>query len=569
MQVMNFSSTNCKNCYKCVRTCAVKAIEVKDDKAHIITERCVACGHCLVVCPQNARDVKSSLDQVKAALVEKKQVVVSLAPSYRAYFEESNKFIAGLRALGFNQIEETAVGAEVVSKAYEDYIQETEIKELITTCCPSTVRLIERYYSDLIPNMMPIVSPMIAHGRMIKEVSPEAYTVFIGPCISKICEALSEELDGDIDAVLTFDEIMHYFSEQGIDYKKLEPDEPNLVGTLRGSKYPVVGGVLNGIRKVIEDNHLEVLRVHGMENCKEILNDLRAGKLKNVCIEMNICGESCIAGPGGHNQEGSVFTRLSAIQKFMRKPVDQKSDVKYYNPKVSFLRNFKNKQVEIYTATKEQIHQVLESMGKVEKSDELNCGACGYETCRDKAIAVLHGMSQIDMCLPYTRSIAERLSNEIFYNSPNSILILDRHCKLIDMNPSSEQRFGYKGDLMKGKSISIMMDPKPFEEVLRTKTSSNKEKVEFTTYDFIAYRHIIYLEKQKALLVIFADITDEEKRKKEVLSLKESTLDVTQSIIDKQMRVAQEIASLLGETTAETKVAIMKLRKVLNEEGDR
>ena len=231
MQVMNFSSTNCKNCYKCVRTCAIKAIEVKDDRAHIITERCVACGHCLVVCPQNARDVKSSLDQVKAALIEKKQVVVSLAPSYRAYFEESDKFIAGLGALGFNQIEETAVGAEVVSRAYEDYIKETQMKELITTCCPSTVRLIERYYSDLIPNMMPIVSPMIAHGRMIKEISPEAYTVFIGPCISKICEALSEELEGDIDAVLTFDEIIHYFNEQGIDYRSLEPEEPNLVGT--------------------------------------------------------------------------------------------------------------------------------------------------------------------------------------------------------------------------------------------------------------------------------------------------------------------------------------------------
>lgn len=568
MQVMNFSSTNCKNCYKCVRTCAVKAIEVKDDKAHIITERCVACGHCLVVCPQNARDVKSSLSNVKRALDEKKQVIVSLAPSYRAYFEESGKFVAGLRALGFSQIEETAVGAEVVSREYETYIKETDKTELITTCCPSTVRLIERYYSDLIDTMMPIVSPMIAHGRMIKEQSRDAYTVFIGPCISKICEALSDELEGDIDAVLTFDEIIHYFCEKDIDYKNLMAEEPNKVGTLRGSKYPVVGGVLNGIRETLEDKHLEVLRVHGMENCKEVLNDLREGKLKNVCIEMNICSESCIAGPGGHNQEGSVFTRLRAIQKFMRLPESNTDIVKYYIPEVSFKRSFKNKQVDIYTATEAEIHQVFESMGKSEKSDELNCGACGYETCRDKAIAVIHGMSQIDMCLPYTRSIAERMSNEIFCNSPNSILILDRHCKIIDINPKGEDCFGYKSELMKGKDISIIMDKKPFEEVLKAKSSSNKEKVEMPTYDLIAYRDIIYLEKQKALLVLFADVTDEEKRKKEVSSLKVNTLDVTQSIIDKQMRVAQEIASLLGETTAETKVAIMKLKRVLNEEGD-
>ena len=568
MQVMNFSSTNCKNCYKCVRTCAVKAIEVKDDKAHIITERCVACGHCLVVCPQNARDVKSSLGNVKVALAEKREVVVSLAPSYRAYFEESGKFVAALKALGISQIEETAVGAEIVSREYERFIQETDRTELITTCCPSTVRLIERYYSDLMDTMIPIVSPMIAHGRMIKEQAKEAYTVFIGPCISKICEALSDELLNDIDAVLTFDEIFHYFEEKGIDYKRLESEEPNKVGTLRGSKYPVVGGVLNGIRQTLEKKHLEVLRVHGMENCKDVLNDLREGKLKNVCIEMNICSESCIAGPGGYNQEGSVFTRLRAIQKFMRMPENDCKPMKYYIPKVSFKRKFKNKQVDIYTATEEEIHQVFESMGKYEKGDELNCGACGYEICRDKAIAVIHGMSQIDMCLPYTRSIAERLSNEIFCNSPNSILLLDRYCKIIDINPRAEACFGYKNEFMKGKDIQIMMDKTPFQEVLKAKTSKGKEKIEMPAYDLIAYRDIIYLEKQKVLLILFRDITDEEKRKKEVSSLKVSTLNVTQSIIDKQMRVAQEIASLLGETTAETKVAIMKLKRVLNEEGD-
>ena len=568
MQVMNFSSTNCKNCYKCVRTCAVKAIEVKEDKAHIITERCVACGHCLVVCPQNARDVKSSLESVKKVLQEKQEVVVSLAPSYRAYFEESGKFIAALRKLGFNRIEETAVGAEVVSKAYETYLEDTDKTELITTCCPSTVRLIERYYSDLIDTLIPIVSPMIAHGRMIKEQSKHAYTVFIGPCISKICEALSDEVEGEIDAVITFDEITHWMKEQGINYKALDPQYPNYVGTLRGNQYPVVGGVLNGIRATLEKKHLEVLRVHGMDNCKQVLNDLREGKLKHVCIEMNICSESCIAGPGGHNQEGSVFTRLNAIKKSMRESAYEGEIGNHYNPKVSLKRTFKNKQVEIYTATEAQIKQVFETMGKYEKSDELNCGACGYETCRDKAIAVLHGMSQIDMCLPYTRSIAERLSNEIFYNSPNSILLLDRYCKLLDMNPSAEAYFGYKAELMKGKDIQIMMDRVPFEIALKKRTSLSKEKIELPTYDLVAYRDIIYLEKQQALLVIFADVTDEEKRKKEVSRLKGNTLDVTQSIIDKQMRVAQEIASLLGETTAETKVALMKLKKVLSEEGD-
>lgn len=569
MQVMNFSSTNCKNCYKCVRTCAVKAIEVKEDQAHIITERCIACGHCLVVCPQNARDVKSSLENVKKVLESNQEIVVSLAPSYRAYFEESGKFISALKKLGFSRIEETAIGAEQVSKAYETYLETTHKTECITSCCPSAVRLIQRYYSDLIDLLIPIVSPMIAHGRMIKEQSKGAYTVFIGPCISKICEALSEEVEGAIDAVITFDEVIYWMNEQGIDYRSCSSEWPNAVGTLRGSQYPIVGGVLKSIKGTLEKKHLQVLQVQGMDHCRQVLNDLREGKLKHVCVEMNICNESCMAGPGGHNQEGSVFTRINAMRKSIEVLQDDYREGMTNHPQIPFERTFKNNQVEIYTATEAQIKQVFETMGKYEKSDELNCGACGYETCRDKAIAVLHGMSQVDMCLPYTRSIAERLSNEIFYNSPNSILLLDRNCKILDMNPSAQVCFGYESILMKGKDIQIIMDRQPFERVLRNKMSSNKEKITLPTYDLVVYRDIIYLEKQQALLVIFADVTDEEKRKQEVSRLKGNTLDVTQSIIDKQMRVAQEIASLLGETTAETKVALMKLKKVLSEEGDR
>lgn len=566
---MNFSSTNCKNCYKCVRTCAVKAIEVKDDRAHIVTERCVACGHCLVVCPQNARDIKSNLQNVKEAIAAGREVVVSLAPSYHGYYEESGKFIAALRKIGISRVEETSIGAELVSRAYESYIDETQHTELITTCCPSTVRLIERYYSELIPHMIPIVSPMIAHGRLIKKIRPAAYTVFVGPCISKICESLSEEHQEEIDAVLTFDEVIAYFEECGIDYKKLEAENVDEEGSLRGHRYPVVGGVLNGIRHTIEAKGLEVLRVHGMENSKEVLKALQKGELKNVCIEINICNESCIAGPGGINQEGNVFTRIQGLQKMIKSAKDhmQDSTKKINYPEVNLEKHFHNKQVSIHTATEEEITSVLHSIGKYEKKDQLNCGACGYETCRDKAVAVLNGMSQIDMCLPYTRSIAERLSNEIFYNSPNSILILDSSLKIIDMNPEAEKVFGYRASLMKGKNMSIMMKTDAFRQVAETKTSASKEKIELPEYEMIVYRDIIYLEKQNALLVIFADVTYEEQRKKELAALKVSTLDVTQSIIDKQMRVAQEIASLLGETTAETKVAIMKLRKVLQEEA--
>lgn len=570
MQVINFSKTDCKHCYKCVRTCVVKAIEVKEHQAHIIADRCVACGHCLVVCPQNARDVKSSLENVLQAIKEGRKIRVSLAPSYRGYFKESGRFVSALRQIGFDHIEETARGAEIISQAYEDYIASAKQEVLITTCCPSTVRLIERYYSELIPYMIPIISPMIAHGRMMKQEEKACYTVFVGPCISKVCEALSDQLIDGIDAVLTFDEVLAYLSQCGIDYKQLESEKVDYEGSLRGSKYPVVGGVLKGIRETIEKKGLDVLRVHGMRECQEVLEDLRSGELKKVCIEMNLCSEGCIDGPGGHHVEGSVFTRLQAIKSYTRQAKQDKPTNERHNDTypIKVEREFINKQVGIYEADEVTITHILESMGKYQQKDELNCSACGYETCREQAIAVANGISHIDMCLPYNKSIAERLSNEIFYHSPNAIFIINKKTEIIEMNPSAERWFGYNNQLMKGKSLKLIMTTDDFVKAIHEKVSYNKEKVVLDTYDLIAYRDMIYLEKQQALLVIFTDITYREKRREELARIKVNTLDLTQTIIDKQMRVAQEIASLLGETTGETKVAIMKLRKVMEEEGD-
>ncbi len=227
---------------------------------------------------------------------------------------------------------------------------------------------------------------------------------------------------------------------------------------------------------------------------------------------------------------------------------------------------------EVYNGFKlineEEIKEILQKMGKYEKEDELNCGACGYDSCYKKAIAVSQNMSQIDMCIPYMRSLAERMSNEIFQNSPNAILLLDKSLNIIDMNPIARRIFRIENKDLSSISISTIMEDTTFKKVIENKKSIPKQKVSYSEYDYYAYRSIIYMEKQSALLVIFTDITEEENRKLELSKIKENTLDVTQTIIDKQMRVAQEIASLLGETTAETKVALMKLKKVLKEEKE-
>lgn len=569
MQVMDFSPANCKNCYKCVRTCSVKAIEVKNHQAKIIEERCIACGHCFVVCPQNARNVLSDLEHIKSAIKNGDKIIAQIAPAFRGFFENSPKIVTALKKLGFQIVEEVSIGAELVSQSYEKIIRESDKKEFLTSCCPSVIMLIEQYYPELISNILPVVSPMIAHGKTIKARHPDSFVVFIGPCISKKYEALLEENKGIVNAVLTFDELIQWISEENINIDNLEESNADNYGSRRGSSYPLSGGILSAIKSTALSKDIDLIKVDGTENCKSLLEALKNNDLKNVCVELSICNESCLGGPGGTAQGGTSFKRIQNLHKYIRKREKETiREINYKSPLVGLSRTFKDRSIKSYMPTEEEIKEILHKMGKYEKEDELNCGACGYDSCYKKAIAVSQNMSQIDMCLPYMRSIAERMSNEIFQNSPNAILLLDKSLNIVEINPIAKKIFKVENKDLSEVSISTIMDDTTFKKVIENKKSIPKQKVSYSEYDYYAYRSIIYMEKQSALLVIFTDITEEENRKFELTKIKENTLDVTQTIIDKQMRVAQEIASLLGETTAETKVALMKLKKVLKEEKE-
>ncbi len=572
MQIMNFSSADCKNCYKCVRTCVVKAIEVKDDQAQIVIDRCIACGQCLVVCPQNARNILSHVDEVKEKIQEGAKVIATLAPAYRGFFEASDQMITGLKELGFTSVQETSIGAEVVSREYERLIKETDDRELITSCCPSIMMMIERYYPELLPNVLPVISPMIAHGKIIKTQEPEAYVVFIGPCFSKTCESVSQGNVGVIDAVLTFDELNLWFEEEEIDLLTLEKGEPDQCGTLRGNRYPLVGGIINGIRSVIDEKEIDVIRIHTVENCKTILEEMKNGTLHNVCLELSACNESCLGGPGAIGSSGNPYLRLQSLQRYIKnntncEEINGKDEVVEY-PKIDMSREFQNKQFNEDIPTDEEMTKILEKMGKYVSTDELNCSACGYNTCRDKAVAVHQSMSEVEMCLPHMRNKAERMSNKIFHHSPNAIIVVDSELSIEEVNPSAQEVFGCKSNALVGEQLSTLMDDKDFKEAIENKSSSFKEKIVYEKYDYIAYRNIIYLEKRSALLIILVGITKEEKRKEKFTGLKQDMIEVTQEIINKHMRTVQEIASLLGETTGETKVAFTQLKQVLEEEGD-
>ncbi len=552
---LTLKKSNCKNCYKCIRHCPVKSIRFSGNQAHIIGNECILCGQCFVVCPQNAKEITGEREKVKVFIQSGEPVYVSLAPSFIANYEGIgiNGMTEALKKLGFSGVEETAVGAKIVKTEYERILREEGRDILISSCCHSVNLLVQKFFPKELEFLADVLSPMQAHAISIRQRVPSAKVVFIGPCVAKKDEA---EYYGITDAVLTFEELAEWFNDEGI---TLSPDMDSTEKSLTRF-FPTAGGIL---KTMAQEKGYTYLSVDGVENCIAALKDIESGKIHKCFIEMSACAGSCVGGPVMEKYHRAPVKDYAAVARYAGK-----EDFEVEQPEPGALRkNFIAIEHKLAYPSEFEISDILRKMGKNKPEDELNCGSCGYDTCREKAVAIFQGKAEISMCLPYLKEKAESFSDCISKNTPNGLIVLNDKLEVQQINASARKIMNIRSasDVL-GDSVVRILDPEIFMRVLKTKRNTRNEKVYLAEYKKYVEQTVIYDDAYHLLVCIMRDITDEENEREHKENISRQTIEVADKVVDKQMRIVQEIASLLGETAAETKIALTKLKESISDE---
>lgn len=566
MKVIGFEAAQCRNCYKCVRGCAVKAIEVRNGQAQILEDKCILCGRCMEICPQSAKKFLSDLDKVRNFIQNQEHVIASLAPSYMVALEHKHpgQVVTALKKLGFTQVRETSEAAAYVTDEYARLIREGKMKNIITTCCPSANELVELHHPQMAQYLAPVISPMIAHGKMLhEELGDNMRVVFIGPCIAKKKEAeIDSRTSGYVDAVIDFVELEEWLREAGIDLLQCEPSRMDNRNPKVNRLYPINGGILSAINAAAGSHDYQTIAVHGLEDCIALLESMEQGELEHCVVEMSICRGSCIEGPAIAHHKYSRFRKKLIVEEIVGDESEQPKDFPA-KPAGYFAREFHDRSIATVMPTEAQIREILRKIGKNSEKDELNCTACGYPSCREKAIAVYQGKAELNMCMPYMQEQARSMAKTIMDKTPTAIVAVNSDMQIVEFSKAAEQCFGKSRSAVKHTPLSGIIQDDDFRKVYRSHNNIHGKKVYYPQYQLYVVQDIIYMEEQDSVMGLFQDITTEELKKQQQYSLKLETVEMAQNVIDKQMMVAQQIASLLGETTAETKVSLTKLRNMI------
>lgn len=535
------SEANCQHCYKCLRNCFVKTIKFERNKSAILEDKCILCGKCLEICPQNAKSYLKDTDKIPAFFNQ--PFLVSLAPSFFSHFDQPYKIVAFLKSNGALVVQETAIGADIVSSKYKELMNQTN-KTIITTACPVVVELAQMHYPEVLEYLTPFLSPMNTHALFLKNSYENIPLIFIGPCFAK-----KKEGKGFYDLIITFEELDEFLKLNNLNLAEYEdalttPPYPN-----RGKIFPISGGV----NYSINGDWIQHMVVEGIENLDKVFRDFYSLK-KGFFIEASACFGSCIAGKG-IRKDLSHIEKRERLLHFTERNKEREQlifDSKLVNLDIS--RAFSSR-IEEDVFDEEKILEVLRSTGKKNIKDELDCGACGYDSCRDKAKAVLSGKAEKEMCLPYMMKKAASLSNIVIENFPNIVVIYDKQLRLLYLNPAAESLFAGEEDVLSDivAEIEQNYNLSSIEKVI------NKRK-------FIFFCKTFDIPEEDSKVLMLIDITQEQLREEKVKGLERQAMQKIEEVINKQMHLAQNIASILGESVAETKSHFQEFKTYLDKD---
>jgi iron only hydrogenase large subunit-like protein len=536
-----------------VRVCPVKAIRVQDGQASVHPKRCLSCGTCIRECPQGAKTYRRDLDKVREILARKNRVAVSIAPSFAGFLREWEwrRLPSALRKLGFCRVEETAVGAWHAAHTLKNLLANSASRHttLIESSCPAVVNYIERYRPDRVPDIAPVLSPMMSHARLLKELHGlDLAIVFVGPCVAKKSEAERPEHAGLVEAVLTFEELFDWFLEENIDLAQLEESAFDAEPGSDARYYPLLGGCLQTAEIASDKLSDRVLSASGFDEVREVLQTPQDPHLD--LIEALFCPEGCIGGPAIPSEGNPFERRLRLIQYVREQTPVPGQPVAVSHENISFTARFCPKPVdESHSVSELAIRQALERTGKIDPENQLNCGACGYPTCRDKAIAVCLGLAEAEMCLPYMRHLAERRTDRIIETSPNGIVLLNERLEILSMNAAFRKLF-YCSNALLGKHISLIVDPEMFERLAAGTEGPIEETIKHSSYNRICHQIVYRLPQDQQFVGLFINVTETRKSQEELEALRSEALRQAHELLEHQIQMAQEMTRFLGENTA-------------------
>jgi PAS domain S-box-containing protein len=553
--VVYTSKARCRDCYRCVRVCPAEAIKMFQGQAQVLPDRCIACGTCIVNCPQHAKEYRAELGKVLDLLSSQSHVSVSIAPSFVSYYDEwtHNRLPSALRMAGFRHIGETAVGAWHSAAATREHVHAHPENSHICTACPAVVNYVLQCRPQLAGMLAPVASPMRFHARLIKEKIPGTKVVFVGPCVAKKDEGSWVTAKDELDAVLTFEELNELLKIKEIDLQQCEESSFDDLVAGQARLFPLEGGLLRTAG--LDDNLLstQTLAVSGYREVSQALDALMLSN-EPMILEPLFCKNGCIAGPSFSNKNNFVKGRQRVLNYSRLHPGTLKQELinhsfTGFDTPVKFVRS---------EYTEEQIREVMQKTGKHSIADELNCTACGYSSCRKKAIAVLDGLAEMQMCMPFMRRMAESRFETIIARDPNGIVLLSDELTILHMNPAFKRMFSCS-DALNGRKISYLIDPDYFEKLAGGRDEVKRGVMHFPSYNLICHVVAYSLPEEKQFAGVFVDITDRQMSKEKLDELKSETILNAQELVDHQLGMAQEMAKYLGEHTAKGELLLKRL----------